>query len=378
MLSFELLDDEQSYSMLVQEAGKKPENETDETAAREIVAALNGLPLALELAGAYFVQRRIGWCAYRDLLLDDLKKALPKQLASPTKHEADLFNTLRVSEQGIDEEPLLIKVLDLLTWSGSSPMSLRLMAYLLDVKPSELYGALGLGKALRLLQEMPDSERYAIHRLVQEVRRQDHLLEQHMDWVNSITQRLGDWFEEIRNDFRELPIFELEFEHLRVWRIHVELCSSIASVRLLWLQAYPAYHRGRYDEASRIVQQALEVYATHDLDSKRLKAHLHNDLASCHVQLGEYSRAFELGKEAFKMRRKLLGKKHPDVASSLSNLAGCHSALGDHARAFELGNEAHKIQRELLGESHPDTLSSLLFVLRRLYANPRTARRGRR
>ena len=47
------------------------------------------------------------------------------------------------------------------------------MAHLLDVKQTELLGAIGLGKALRLLQEVSDNERYAVHRLVQEVRRQD-------------------------------------------------------------------------------------------------------------------------------------------------------------------------------------------------------------
>jgi len=320
-VELDLLDNEQSYAMLVQEAGKAPESEAEELAAHEIVVALNGLPLALELAGAYLARRRIGWCAYRDFLLDDLKQALPKKLASPTQHEADLFNTLKISEQGIDEEPLLIQVLDLLTWSGSLPMGLPLMAHLLGVKETELVGALGLGNALRLLQEVSDNKRYVIHRLVQEVRRQDYPLDQHKDWVDTITQRLGDWFEAIRGDFHALPMYEMEFEHLRAWQNHAEFISPAASVRLLWLQAYPAYHRGRYNEASHIVQQALEIYGIHNLDNGLLKAHLLNDLSSCCAGLGDHNRALELDDEALEMRQELLGVKHPEVANSLNNLA---------------------------------------------------------
>ena len=368
-VELDLLNDEQSYSMLVQEAGKAPENEAEKSAAHEIVAALNGLPLALELAGAYLARRRIGWCAYRDLLLDDLKQALPKKLASPTQHEADLFNTLRISEQGIEEEPLLIQVLDLLTWSGSSPMGLPLMAHLLGVKEVELVGALGLGKALRLLQEVSDNKCYAIHRLVQEVRRQDHPLDEHKDWVNTITQRLGEWFEAIRNDFHALPMYEVEFEHLRAWQNHAGFISPAVSVRLLWLQAHPALHRARYDDACHIVKQALETYGIHGLGDQRLNAQLLTDLANCHAALGNYTQALALGIEVLEMRRELLGNRHPVVATSLGNVASYYSQLGNFSRALELGNEALELMRGALQSDKSPGVVTLLNNLAEYYSN---------
>ena len=126
----DLLDEDQSFQLLVQEAGARPKPALDETAAREVAIALNGLPLALELAGAYLARRSISWVAYRDLLHANLKQALPTRLSSLTKHDADLFKTLSISESDINDEPLLSNVLDLLTWSSSSPMGLPLMAYL--------------------------------------------------------------------------------------------------------------------------------------------------------------------------------------------------------------------------------------------------------
>lgn len=76
------------------------------------------------------------------------------------------------------------------------------------------------------------------------------------------------------------------------------------------------------------------------------------------------------------MYRELLGDKHPNVATSLGNLADYYSHLGENARALALRKEALEMQCELLGENHPDTINSLLFVLERLYANPRTASQG--
>ena len=358
-IELELLDDELSYVMLIQEARSQPQNASEKSAARKIAATLDGLPLALELAGAFIARRHIGWCAYRDLLLDDLKQALPTELSSLTGHEADLFKTLKISEQEIGEEPLLAHVLDLLTWSGSSPMSLPLMAHLLDVRQTDLRRALGLGVALRLLQQVPDSERYSLHRLVQEVRRKENPLAQRVDWTNIIAQRLGDWFEAIRNDFSELPLYELEFEHLKAWQIHAEVFSAIVSARLLWLQAYPAYHRGYYNEAYGIVQRTWVAYEAHSLSTSPLNAHLLNDLASCSSNLGNYSRALGLCERALKMRRELFGDKHPDIAISLANLASYHGDLGDYSHALELDEQALKMRRELFGDQHPNIATSL-------------------
>lgn len=405
-VKLDLLNEEQSFQLLVQEAGTRPMTSLDEEAAREIAIALNGLPLALELAGAYLARRFIGWLAYRDLLHANLKQALPTRLSSLTKHDADLFKTLSISENDINDEPLLSKVLDLLTWSSSSPMSVTLMEYLLNLQPTCLHGALGLGKALRLLQKTPDGDRYSIHRLVQEVRRQDCPLVQYRDWACDIAQRMGDWFESIRHDFSKLPVYEAEIEHLSAWKIQAEPFASLASTRLLWLEAYPAYQRGRYQEAFAIVQKTIKTYEEQKIDDPLLKANLLNDfanvsrkakgdtpentkeiitiavqaleirkkylgekhsdiatslgnLASFHSSLDDYARALELGEQALSMRRELWGGKHFTIAFALSNLATYHSNLGNQERALELGEQALLMQRELFGEKHPDIARSL-------------------
>ncbi len=171
----DVLDQDQSLIMLTQEAGRQPDREADWAAAHEIARTLGGLPLALELAGAYMSRRLVSWQRYSGMLQYNLRQALPARLASLTEHEADLYATLQVSERVLAEEPRLQDILEVLTWSGSAPMSIDLLATLVGVSDQmELTNALGLGTALCILQQVPGTDSYALHRLVREVRREQN------------------------------------------------------------------------------------------------------------------------------------------------------------------------------------------------------------
>jgi hypothetical protein len=155
----DVLDPDQSFRMLIQEAGRQPDNDADREAARQIATALGGLPLALELVGAYLSRRPVGWREYLELLQHNLKQALPHRLSSLTRHEADLYSTLQISEEVFADEPRLRDILDVLAWSAPAPMGLDLMATLLGTEDrTDLTGALGLGAALRILQQPPGIE----------------------------------------------------------------------------------------------------------------------------------------------------------------------------------------------------------------------------
>jgi hypothetical protein len=73
------LDEALSLQLLLQEAGREPVGEAEWRAAQDIASALGGLPLALELAGAYLRHRPIDWQQYRKLLQRNLRVALPKR-----------------------------------------------------------------------------------------------------------------------------------------------------------------------------------------------------------------------------------------------------------------------------------------------------------
>ena len=55
------------------------------------------------------------------------------------------------------------------------------------------------------------------------------------------------------------------------------------------------------------------------------------------------------------MRKKLLGKEHPDVALSLNNLAGLYRNQGRYEEAKSYLKQALKIVEQALGPEHPSS-----------------------
>lgn len=174
-IELDILSPDESMTLLAQESGRKPNGEADSKAAAKIAALLDGLPLAIEIAGAFLRFRDISYNDYQTLLEQNLSAALPPAFgqASFTHHEANVYSTLRIDQTLISQEPKLIEILNLLTWSGPSSMSMDLICACLGVGPSELVSALSIGSELHLLQKTPDENRFAIHRLLKEVRKQE-------------------------------------------------------------------------------------------------------------------------------------------------------------------------------------------------------------
>lgn len=117
-----LLTPEQSVQMLKQESRSEIKDGELET-VKQIAEELGNLPLALELAGGFLRYRPIGWENYLLLLRKNPREAFKEKFlaGSFTNHDKDVYRTLKVSETLFENEPLLREILDLLTWSASSP-----------------------------------------------------------------------------------------------------------------------------------------------------------------------------------------------------------------------------------------------------------------
>jgi tetratricopeptide (TPR) repeat protein len=330
------LDPELSLELLYQESQRKAADIVEESAAKGIVTILGGLPLAIELAGAYLCHRKIiTFADYLGKLHEDPLKALPEKfLSSFTGHDPDLFRTLKINEELFDEEPLLTPILDLLTWSGPAAMGLELMAHLFDQTEADLRGALALGVELRIVQKTPDAERYAIHRLVREVRKIELPLSGKEAWVENIASKLGDWFQQLREDFKELPRYEAEIDHLVAWCGN---CCELLQLnaRLTWLQAYPPYHRGNYKKAHDIVKLSMSMVDIDMAEPNELNANIYNDFGSTLGLIGDYKSSLRYYEKALAFRRMLLGDNNVDTASSYNNVGGIYGILGNHNKALE-------------------------------------------
>ncbi len=97
-----------------------------------------------------------------------------------------------------------------------------------------------------------------------------------------------------------------------------------------------AQHSPELQEAERLNQQVVQLY-----------------------QQGKYIEAIPLAERALAIREKVLGREHPDVASSLNNLAALYKSQGNYAKAEPLYLRALTIREKVLGREHPDVATSL-------------------
>ncbi|MDQ3714379.1 MAG: tetratricopeptide repeat protein [Acidobacteriota bacterium] len=336
-VKLELLTTEQSVQMLEQESRHEIKDETERETVGQIAEELGNLPLALELAGGFLRYRPIGWGNYLSLLKQNPREAFKEKFlaGSFTNHDKDVYRTLKVGENILNEELLLRDVLDLLTWSGTSAMGVDLMSSLLGKSEIELLEVLSLGDSLNLLIKSSERNAYAIHRLVGEVRKEDIPLEERADWINNICQLLGDWFEEKREDFIYLREFEAEIEHLIKWQMHALKFSTEHSSRLLWLQFYPHYHHGTFLSGRQIIEESLKLYELTNCSNEKVLSHIFNDYGIILYILGNIKDSLSYSQKALQLRKSYFGDVNVETAASHNNLANALSKLGRITEAIK-------------------------------------------
>ena len=75
--------------------------------------------------------------------------------------------------------------------------------------------------------------------------------------------------------------------------------------------------------------------------------------------INDLTEAIKLEMESLRIRKAILGSKHPDYASSLNNISTYYGALKNYSKAIHFLKKAIKIRKESLGINHPDYIQSL-------------------
>jgi len=328
--------------------------------AAEIFFALDGLPLALDQAGAYIEETRCGLSQYLDLYGRRRKELLLRRGRLPVDHPEPVATTWSLSFQQVEQESLAAADL------------LRLLAFLNpEAIPEEIItpGAIELGPTLdsiasdplkvneaielllrySLIRRNPEAPSLSIHRLVQAVLK---------DGMDKDVQRL--WAERaIRAVNRAFPDVELQtWEKCQRCLPHVQVCAMYIegyalafpeAARLLNEAASYLVEHGRYQQAESLLlttlavrQQILE--ANHPDTARTL-----NDLGEVYRKQGKYHEAETLLQEALAIRQQALGEAHPDVAQTLHNLANLYRAQGAYVKAELFYLQALHIRETTVG-----------------------------
>src|SRR6266545_1624088 len=150
--------------------------------------------------------------------------------------------------------------------------------------------------------------------------------------------------------------YEIRIEELRA---ATEIDRELQESRNLSKEARRLQRAGKYDEALRLGERALEIR------EKRLGPdHLEvadslNSLSTLYWMKGDYAKSELPQQRALAIREKMLGPDHPDLATSLNNVAGIYNFKGDYAKAEQLYKRSLAIREKALGPDHPGLASSL-------------------
>ena len=363
--------------ILAPDASLDQAEEEDKGLATEIVAALDGLPLALDQAGAYIEETNCGLSQYLELYTTRRRELLLRRGRYPVDHPDSVVATWSLSFVQVEQESLAAADL------------LRLLAFFHpEYIPEEVItlSARELGDPLKavaddslaldaiielllrysLIRRSPKAKTLSMHRLVQAVLK---------DGMDRDVQRV--WAERtIRAVNKAFPDSELKnWERCQRYLPHVYICAQhIDDYRIVFPEAarllneagvYLIVH-AQYKQAEELLQKALAVRqqvleANHPDMARTL-----NDLGVLYRSTGEYVRAEQLHLEALRIQEQILGRDHPDVAQTQYNLARLYRAQGAYFKAEPFYWQALHIREKALGIDHPLVAQSY-YGLAKLY-----------
>jgi tetratricopeptide (TPR) repeat protein len=161
----------------------------------------------------------------------------------------------------------------------------------------------------------------------------------------------------------------LEILSNATWRVSHELKNQPeveADVRLVIGSTY--IDLGDYTNALAMTREALRLREAHFGPRNISVARALNNLGAILAEMGDLPGAEAYDRRALELKIALLGRENPDVATSMSNLGFRLQSQGKLAEAEPLLREALRIRLKMLPPSHPDTAMSLNNLAMLLWA----------
>jgi len=352
--------------MLPTQAALDEASTEDREQAQALCRALDGLPLALDQAGAYIEETGCGLGGYFELYRSRGAQLLAERgQAHPKDHPAAVATTWSLSFEKLEKaSAAAAELLRLCAFLHADEIAEELFTEAADAlgpvlgpvaaDPLEWNQALGALRNYSLLEHNPDTRTLDIHRLVQAVLKAGMDEATQGQWAERVVRALNRVFPS--PEFTQWPWCERLLPQalsgaalIEAWDFEFE-----AAGRLLNQTAYYLHDRARYEEAEPLYQRALGI-AEKALGAEHpyVGAGLNNLAALYHAQ-GRYEEAEPLYQRALAITEKALGAEHPDVGTRLNNLAALYRAQGRNEEAEPLYQRALAIDEKALGAEHPD------------------------
>ena len=339
----------------------------DRAAVLSVAQDVDGLPLALDQAGAFIEETQSSPARYLELYRRQGGKLLAEYGERAERDHDSVAVTFSLAFEKIQASPAaadLLRVCALLApdaipetvfTQGGAVLGEPLAGAASD----ELEWEKTLREACRYSLLSRAAGTVSVHRLVQAVLRETMDAPTRRAWAERVVAAVGRTFP--WSEFGNWPLCERFLPHALVcvrWVTDAGF-SSKEAMRLLNVTAFSLDDRGDYAAAEPLYRQALDL-------SRRVLGPEHpdtatalNNLASLYKSQNRYADAWPLYQQALAVNEKALGPDHLSTGVSLNNLGSLLDDLGRYAEAEPLYARGLAIREAVLGPAHTDTAQSL-------------------
>ncbi len=337
-------------------------------ALQHIWQEMEGLPLALDQAGAYMVETASTPVEYLKIYQQRRNDLLAERGQWFIGHPASVVTTFFLCFEKIEQMNALATDI------------LRMCAFLYaEAIPEELFlnGAHRLGTSLSssitdpidwnraiatlrsyslIHREGEPQKTLTVHRLVQAVLKDAMEKPTFRHWVRQAVLAVNSSFPSV--NFQSWSQCERYISHTQVCAEYVlaENMQFVEAATLLNQGGYYLSERGRYREAEPLLRRAVSMYERLVGFHHPATARSMNNLAMLYEDMGRYEKAGPLYTQILALRRRLLGEEHSETSQSLNNLATFYMKQQRFAEAEPLLQAVVVSRSRIFGRSHASTL----------------------
>ena len=333
--------------------------------ARQIWQLMDGLPLALDQAGAYILETGCSFSTYREQYARRRAELLDRRGKRFIGHEESVATTFSLAFERIEVlNPVaadILRACSLLS-SEAIPEEIFLkgaqhLGPLLASRGEQWDLVVGVLQDYSLVQRNSEAKTLTIHRLVQAVLKDAMEASIWQLWANRVVQAVETVVAEV--DYHPAGGFERFLAHAQSCFGLIKQChlTSRSATQLLYRTgAYLAEH-AQYTEAEALYIQCLLIREKTLGSDHPDAAYPLYALAELYRNQGRYGAAAPLYQQTLRIWRLSLGPEHSEVAYPLSGLAELYHMQGKYSEAEPLYVQALRIVEQAFGPGHPQVVA---------------------
>jgi tetratricopeptide (TPR) repeat protein/transcriptional regulator with XRE-family HTH domain len=342
--------------------------------AQAVVDEVDGLPLALDQAGAYIEETDCSLSDYLMFYRIGHQRLLNRRGRESTGHPESVAATWSLSfgkvEQNNPVAAALLRLCALLhpdaipeTMIAEGATELGPILHTLAGNQFNLNEAISELLRYSLIRRDPESKVLTIHRLIQMVLIDTMDKEEYAEWAKRVVRMVNKVFPVVLDSLPWM-CYEVYLPQAQVCASLVDQIGSpvVEAAQLFTKTGAYLTRRARYTEAGPLLRRALAVYESMPEPNLLDVIECMNHLGWLYQEEGKYEKGEALYQRALVMGETALGSEHSSTAASLHYLAGLYQEQGRYREARPIIERSLAIREMVLGPNHLDTADSMSYL----------------